>query len=82
MGEQTPDRRDPSYKLYLLTTPHVRAKEDVPHATEQKLLDDLEDLDQDGWEIAHVFASGTHILMKRKDGAAPRPRKKDEKDQT
>lgn len=82
MSEERAERNNPVYKLYILTTPHVRSVAEVPHSSETRLLDDLHDMDEDGWEIAHVFASGTHILMKRKADARPPAEKRKKEQQT
>lgn len=69
MPEKTPGAikpEDARYKLYVLKTPQAATGAAAPSATEQRLIDDLHMMDADGWEIAHVFASGTHILMTRK----------------
>jgi hypothetical protein len=51
------------YKIYKLRMP-AGGQSDYA-AAEQKLLDELAALDEDGWEIAEIFPQGTHFLMKR-----------------
>lgn len=76
MPEAVADRKNPLFKIYHCRTPQVRNAADVPHATEQQLIDDLHDMDADGWEIAHGFPTGTCFLMKRKDSWVPPPDEK------
>ena len=68
------------YKLYLLKSPARRDKDEIPHATEEKLLTELAAMDEDGWGIAFVFPSGTHILMSRERPDWPAWKPDDKKD--
>lgn len=64
--QKTAERKNPRYKFYTLRSPRVDHPDKVQKAAEQKLINDLHDLDDDGWEIAFFFPSGTHVLMMRK----------------
>lgn len=70
------------YKTYVLKSPHVDHPDKLAAATEKKLLDDLASMDEQGWEIAFVFPSGSHVLMKRSRPDWPKwdPKKQDDGD--
>lgn len=54
------------YKIYRLKNPpNTMHAEKVARTAEETLLADLAVMDNRGWEIAHVFPTGTHFLMRR-----------------
>lgn len=71
--EQKADRENPRFMLYVLKSPHAGQGLELYNATQQRLVNDLHELDEAGWEIAFIMPDAAHVLMKRKADWSPPP---------